>query len=57
MEFHRKSKATSIGREIDLALLKKIPEIKVYDYKRIRSADSLDHNVIFHKATYNDLSG
>ena len=42
-------------REMDLALLKN-PGVQVYDYK-IRSADGLDHDVIFHKATYNDLSG
>jgi PAS domain S-box-containing protein len=42
-------------REMDLALFKN-PGIQVYDYK-VRSADGLDYDVIFHKATYNDLSG
>ncbi len=41
-------------REMDLALFKK-PGVQVYDYK-VRFADGLDHDVIFHKATYNDLS-
>ncbi len=42
-------------REMDLALFKN-PGVQVYDYK-VHSADGLDHDVIFHKATYNDLSG
>jgi len=42
-------------REMDLALFNN-PGVQVYDYK-FRFADGLDHDVIFHKATYNDLSG
>ncbi|MGD0153551.1 MAG: PAS domain S-box protein [Thermacetogeniaceae bacterium] len=42
-------------RKMDLDLFNN-PGVQVYDYK-IRSADGLDHDVIFHKATYNDLSG
>jgi PAS domain S-box-containing protein len=43
------------SREMDLALFKN-PGVQVYDCQ-VHFADGRDHDVIFHKSTYNDLSG